>query len=203
MKDRLCSLRGQCRRLDRFISEQSDLMNSPVIQQFIQQEEHRQALADAFCKNTAAAKANLDDIFRAFYGDMQFTSYVLKTLQWSAIHFDKQLRKQNQVEQLLIDSHPKDAEIPEWPDLKVPLTEDAASDQKERLADMIENKLLYHGLCQLTPRQHYVLYEKYKNDLSDLAIAEQLGVSQQAVFKSRKTALERLSQIMGKDDVRL
>jgi RNA polymerase sigma factor (sigma-70 family) len=65
------------------------------------------------------------------------------------------------------------------------------------LEDQISSQELYQALLSLTPKQKKVLQLTYVKQLLDKDIANRLGVSQQAVSQTRRTALKKLKKSLG------
>lgn len=65
------------------------------------------------------------------------------------------------------------------------------------LREVIENRKLLSVVLSLTPRQQKIIYMYFVLEIPEKKIAEQLGVSVQSINKIKKTALNNLKLKMG------
>ncbi|MDQ0297758.1 DNA-directed RNA polymerase specialized sigma24 family protein [Salibacterium salarium] len=181
---------GHCQRLDTFIESQPSLWEQPIIQQFIKDEQHRKLLVLAICQPTPQNISQLNQAFYLFYGEMKLTSYMMKILHWRAVRFDQQL-KQNRARYPLIMDKPltSDKSIT-FADSLIHVS--TLNLEEKNLADLFSEKTLSFAFRHLTAHQEFVLNKKYKEGWTDTDIAKALSISQQAVFKTRQKALDKI-----------
>jgi RNA polymerase sigma factor (sigma-70 family) len=169
-------------------------LKNPLIRSFLENKEHAELLTTAICYPTKENNSKLDQIFKKFYFQLRFTTYISNTLYFNAINFDKSNRKTNHRFPLTVDQPIEKEETTN----KENIEDDSATITLEKIVrssnidDYIETIALVQALKLLTPKQKQVISLAYIYGLSDTNIAINLGCSQQAVSKLHKKALIKL-----------
>ncbi|MFB4163550.1 hypothetical protein ACE1TI_06820 [Alteribacillus sp. JSM 102045] len=195
----ISDLNGICPRLDSFLRHNKRLCNCSVLQRFLIDKENKQLFIHAICQPNETNEEALDKAFRYHFGNMKLTSYILKTLHWHAIQYDQHIRKSNKRFPLILDQSFFDENEPSYL-LDVISREEALEESfeenGERLEDMIGKDDLFMAYQRLTDYQKDILEKSYVKGWKDTEIAEHLHISQQAVFKTRKTSLDKMRAFM-------
>lgn len=131
----------------------------------------------------------LSELFKKFYFQYRFISYISKLLYFEAIKFDRNLRKQTENELL-------DMPLDEENDMRLSDTifkvESEFEIASDNFADSLTDERIYAEYKKLTKKQQQILHLAYYTLFKDSEIAKKLNTTQQAVSKSRKKALNRL-----------
>lgn len=121
--------------------------------------------------------------------EARFVSYVNITLTFEAKRYAKRQRLLSEAQTSLpdnLDQHTRDAAVSE--------ENDSVSRQ---LLDVVADPRLYRALRTLTPTQREILYRLVVLGHQERQIASDLAITQQAVNKSKNTALARLRSALG------
>ncbi|WP_202080549.1 sigma-70 family RNA polymerase sigma factor [Caldalkalibacillus salinus] len=170
-----------------------------ILYAFFQEPNHQTRLENVLSDPNEENMAALDRAFKEFYTEIRFIKYISKILYYEAIHFDQKERLTQKRMTLILDQTGEDDEeawlskLSNNHDEAVGETLDA---QSENLEDLITNESVYHAFLSLTSKQRDILQLAYRDQLRDKDIAEQLGVSQQAISQSRRSALQKLKRAL-------
>ncbi|MFD2923413.1 sigma-70 family RNA polymerase sigma factor [Halobacillus naozhouensis] len=178
------------------IQENEDFFSNGLVQSFFQKIEHQYLLERTICHSEKAAEA-LNTAFKQYYATIRLTSQLSHSIRRHAIRFDQRRNKDNQHHLLILDK-PLDyaSDTVTHLDLiadniAVPIDK-LVIEQSNQLENQIESPTLYFAIRSLTPRQRYILEAAYLFNLKDTEIAEQEGVSQQFITKTRRKALSKI-----------
>jgi RNA polymerase sigma factor (sigma-70 family) len=171
-------------RLDKLIEE---LKENLLFQSFIQEEAHWTSFIDAYESQDRESLNTLNSLFHKYYTEIRFIAYVTKLIRYTAINFDRKRRLGHLRFPLTLDQ-PVGASDAAWIDL----VESPTRDGEPTFEESIQQKSLYLAFSRLTSKQKEVLDLFYRIELSDTEIARTAGISQQAVSRRRKRALEKL-----------
>ena len=177
-------------RLDQVIEE---LKENLLFQSFIQEEAHWRCFMEAYGSRDREALNRLNSLFHKYYTEIRFIAYVTKLIRYTAINFDRKRRVGHLRFPLTLDQ-PVGASDSAWIDL----IESPTCDGELAFEESIQQKSLYRAYSRLTSKQKEVLDLFYRFELSDTEIARAAGISQQAVSRRRKRALEKL-RMAGKE----
>ncbi|WP_273831756.1 sigma-70 family RNA polymerase sigma factor [Guptibacillus sedimenti] len=174
-------------RLDKVMEE---LKENLLFQSFIQEEAHWTSFMEAYESRDREALNRLNSLFHKYYTEIRFIAYVTKLIRYTAINFDRKRRLGHLRFPLTLDQ-PVGASDVAWIDL----IESPTSDGEPAFEESIQQKSLYLAFSRLTSKQKEVLDLFYRFELSDTEIARTAGISQQAVSRRRKRALEKLRAV--------
>lgn len=176
--------------------QETQLRTDHVLTTFLNHKEYARLL-NRVTKDPCEQNINaLDRAFREFYTEIRFVKYVSLVLYYESIHFGlKQKKRQNRM--LLILDQPVADKHKETILEQLATNEFETEETEESLEEQISSKELYQALLTLTPKQKKVLQLTYVNQLFDKDIASRLGISQQAVSLTRRTALRKLKKTLG------
>lgn len=169
------------------------MIQNPLLVNFLKVRENME-LYDEYCRQpTAERKELLNKRFTQYYFEIRMLSYLSKTIHFEAKRFDAKIRRRNQRCLLILDTSPKES------DHTSRLTDFIADPGlppdpliSNQLEDHIQNPKLHRSVSKLTNRQKEVLYYSFVEEWTDTRIAQKLGVSQQAVTKTRQNALRKI-----------
>lgn len=179
-----------------FKSKHEQALSNHVVQRFLSKQSHYQLFMTAICFPTEGNWDKLDREFRQFYIEIRFISYIAKVI-W---RYAKDLRIKNQrngAHYLFILDQPIHKGESSTTTYKDQLIDDSGNDhsKEKNLLDQVEDFHLQEALKQLTDKQLRVLDSYYVYNITQKEIAYNLGVSQQSVSKTMKTALDKLKNI--------
>ncbi|WP_145407913.1 sigma-70 family RNA polymerase sigma factor [Paenibacillus xylanexedens] len=176
---------------------------NPVLVHFFEKPLHVSALA-AFVK--APTEENLrvlSELFRIHFFNIRFVKYLSSLISYASIDYHRASGKYQTRNQLTFDL-PAGSEgdlslgeflsaVQQRPDpIQVILT-------PEQFAESIEHSGLFEAFRKLTERQKRVITLVYAGGWLDSEVASALGVSQQAITKSRISALQKMQNYILRD----
>ncbi|MFD1738722.1 sigma-70 family RNA polymerase sigma factor [Bacillus salitolerans] len=134
----------------------------------------------------------LDDVFRKHFFEYRFISYLTTYFYYESVQFDKKVRKRNEKECAILDS-PIDDGIT----LKDSIaTKGEVTSKKETFKETVTNDLLVESFKALSALQQDILNFYYVEGYKEREISEMLNISQQAVSKSKRKAIDKLKKLM-------
>ncbi|MCM3732981.1 sigma-70 family RNA polymerase sigma factor [Fictibacillus nanhaiensis] len=182
-------------KFESFIRENQQPLSNPIINSFLSNEEHYILFVNAVCFSSKENNFLLDQAFSKFLTEIRFINYISKTLKYFASNYRNRLKMENQRVQLLLDQPIKGDSENTFLEMRCVSDENVYGsfmNRRNKLFDHIENPSLYNGFKQLTEKQMLILELYFFNGSTHKEIATVLGVTQQAVSKSYKKALEKL-----------
>lgn len=170
----------------------------PILQTFLDKNGNDQLLTDALKKPSLQSKALVDQAFKDFYTEIRLVKYISSLIHYSSIDFDRKQRKIHNRAQLILDQPlSEDQENATMKDL-IPAANSEPSALLEKncntLEDLAATSALYHSLQSLTEKEKSVLTWHFLHGLSDTEISRKMGVTQQAITKTKRNALKKLRQ---------
>ncbi|RKD76019.1 hypothetical protein ATL39_0231 [Sinobaca qinghaiensis] len=176
----LSHLLGKCPQLDCYIHTHKQALSSPVLRQFLADPHHCSLFTAAVCQTEETSGEALNQAFIQFREEKKLTAYILKSLHWHAVQFDKKQRKREAVHPLIVDSDTWEEPVWEPP-------------QHSRfLAEELESRTLYAAYQSLTPHQQWILQKSYAEQMRDIDLSFLTNVTPQAVYRSRRQGLSKL-----------
>lgn len=179
-----------CYRLYKFIEENGEFLNNPLIKDFLSSRKNYMLFKQAICQPTSYNKEQLDIAFRTFYFHIRFTSYVSSTIYFHGINIDKNIRKTNFRFPLTLDKPVSNDSDLSYKDLAEYI--DDYEIESDNILDYISDPDLYRALQVISPKQREVLYLVYIKGYNDTEVGYLLNKSQQAVSKTRNKALKKI-----------
>ena len=79
-----------------FREKNHSFLRTRLIREFLEDSVHQQLLKQALNEETAWAYKAVDLSFKRFYQDVIWRSYMLKTLHWDAVRYDRYHRRRQQ-----------------------------------------------------------------------------------------------------------
>lgn len=176
----LSHLLGKCPQLDHYIHTHKQALSSPLLRQFLADPVHCNLFIEAVCCKKEGDQSALDKAFRQYREEKKLTAYILKSLHWHAVQFDKKHRKIETLQPLIVDSDTW--EEPVW---EAPLSSHV-------LAEELESRTLYTAYQALTSHQQWILQKSYAEQMRDIDLSYLTNVTPQAIYRSRHQGLSRL-----------
>lgn len=140
----------------------------------------------------------LNERFKEFYFEYRFIAYVSKLLYFKAVNFDRKERKQMGIEPIILDMLVDKEHNLRLSDL-IFIGESDFDYSPTKFDDLIVDENLYAAYKKLTTIQQEILYLAYHSLLKDTEIAKKLNITQQAVSKNRKQALNILRKSLRRE----
>ncbi|MGB8001274.1 MAG: sigma-70 family RNA polymerase sigma factor [Anaerobacillus sp.] len=186
--------------ISKFYRHYPHLKQNKAVDSFISHRENQRLIEDFLQQPNAQKEDHLNEAFKAHYFDIRFTSYVSSSLYFHSVNFDKHARKYSERHPLTLD-HTVEQEGGSLIDLVPdPSSDIAPFTNFSTLTECLENEELLQAFEALTDKQKHILDLAYVQDYSDTDIARVLGVSQQAVSKTHRKALNTLKSILEKGE---
>ncbi|MDO7907173.1 sigma-70 family RNA polymerase sigma factor [Paenibacillus sp. JX-17] len=162
--------------------------------------EHRRLFHEVQRKPNNENRQQLDEAFRIFFFDIRFRAYISMLVHYYAVGFDRRERRERSRYELILDQpvQPEEGGTSRIELMADPISENGSRDQEPAggvlLEDMIGCESLYVTLKKLTLREKEVITAAYVSQQSDTEIAGALGITQQAVSKTRSRAIRKLRE---------
>ena len=164
-----------------------ELKENLLFQSFIQEEAHWTSFVNASRDHESLNRLN--SLFRQYYTEIRFIAYVTKLIRYTAINFDRKRRLGHLRFPLTLDQ-PIGASGTAWVDL---IENPETNEETNSFEEIFLEKSLFLAYSRLTGKQKEALDLFYRFEYSDTEIARESGISQQAISRRRKRALEKLS----------
>ncbi|MCR8845082.1 hypothetical protein NQ117_15475 [Paenibacillus sp. SC116] len=181
------------------------IFDDRVMQDFFSQESNI-ALLLSTLDGDSVSKQKLEDNFRKHYFRIRFVKYLVSTIKFCAIdqfRVNQRVQTRNPLifDQPTIDDQ-STATLGEL--LSVQAEQSTTSEilNSEQFKACISNEALEHAYVQLTPHQQLVIALVYGMSYRDNEVATTMGVSPQAVCKSRNAALKKMRTFILNKEVR-
>lgn len=164
-----------------FREKNDSFLHTRLIREFLEDTVHQQLLKQALNEDATWAHKAVDLSFKRYYQDVIWRSYMLKTLHWESVRYDRYHRRRQQRTPL------SDQEE---------LFEEAGSFYSCPSAKSLEEELRHYpvwlGFRSLTPYQQWIFSKKYSCGWKDTDIASHLQISRQAVSNAHRKGLKTL-----------
>jgi RNA polymerase sigma factor (sigma-70 family) len=167
-----------------------------VIREFLGQEEYHK-LYESYLKDPHEKnKTRLETAFKRFFRHVRFVAYLNKAIYYESRKFDMKVRELRTRYQLTLDQPAAEAEGGAEPLTQLLEDESALRPFMEipsgRLEDYTADPRLAKLIKGLTPRQQEILFYAFVRNLPDAETARLLGISPQAVSKTKNKAIESI-----------
>ena len=165
-----------------------EIIENKLVVSFLDDTDNRELFENYQKKNSDAIKSELDERFKVYYQKYRLISYFIKVLHYESIHFDKKFNLYNKRYQLAT-AQTGGAEL---------ICEQNFNQFYEyhssslSFQDHLTSEELYKSFNQLTEKQKNIITLSYLHQMTDTEIAKSLGISQQSVYKTRKSAIRKL-----------
>lgn len=206
MEENTISDEEQCEYIwaKKFIAENELLFSNELLRSFLLKKENCFLLNQSIRYPTSDTNKALDQAFQEHFAELRLISQLSNELRRHAIRYDKKFNAYRKRQLLLLDQPIQDDAntviVDVITDDNAMAVEEAALKNHPSLESFIEDPTLYHAIRSLTPRQKHVLNASYLFNMSDTEIAATVGVSQQSISKTRKTALRKLKNKLSEEE---
>lgn len=176
-----------------FKSKHDHALSNHVVQHFLCQQSNYQLFTTAICFPTEENWEKLDRAFRQFYTEIRFTNYIAKVI-WRYARDLRIKSQRNEAHYLFILDQPIQKGESSTLTYKDQLADYSEEDFLEggSLLDQVADYHLQESLRQLTDKQLRVLESYYVYNITQKEMAHNLGVSQQSISKTMRSALDKL-----------
>lgn len=174
------------------------MIQNRLVKGFLKNEEAKN-LYISFLENPTTEKQDkIEKLFRIHVRKIQLLSYFSKTLHFESQKFDKKLRKKNFVQQLILDKEATYGEDKIIDLIQIEDTSDVldfgAFVQSNDIENFFEDKLLYKIISKLSLKQKEILHALFVRNLKEAEIAQELGVTKQAINKTKNQTLKKIKR---------
>lgn len=180
------------------------LFNNIIIENFFKNPNHVDMLIKVLTNETEESRVELDDTFRRFLFRIRFISYLNTKIKYSETDYHRKLRK-DEYRNVLIFDKPVDDEETCVSYGEYLLAKKSYQQKEDEVKITINPKTfmnsilddrVYLAVNQLTERQRIIITLAYAANLTDTEIAYILNITQQAVTKTRSTALTKMKELI-------
>ncbi|MBD8501118.1 sigma-70 family RNA polymerase sigma factor [Paenibacillus arenosi] len=179
------------------------LFDDRVMQEFFSHEPNIELLLFTL-EGDCVSKQRLEENFRKHFFRIRFVKYLVSTIKFCAIDQFRANQRNDTRHPLIFDQPTREeqstATLGELLSAQVEPTTNSLISDPEQFIENISNEALECAYSQLTPHQKVVITLGYGMSYRDNEIAKLLGVSPQAVGKSRNSALKKMrASILNKE----
>lgn len=173
-----------------------NIINSPIFQSFIETRENEVLYLTYINDSSLTNKENLEIAFVTHAKQVFAISYLKKLIYFESRRFDKK-RREFEAKQLAILNANKEENTQ-----LIDLIEDEHADKpfqtklETSIEEVLSDNVLIDAVRTLTKRQKDILFYHYVLNWNDTMIAKEFNVSQQAITKTRKKALQKLHDVL-------
>lgn len=181
-----------------FINKHQKFLLNPLIHSFLAIPKNNILLKMAVCFPTMHNKNSLNIAFKKFYSNIRLISYLSTVIYRRAVNFDKRIMLSNHRLPLILDQpvYDSNSKVITYSDIFISLEDRVENivltESRFELKETIEDIRLLQALKKLTPCQKQITEWTYFHNLTSKEIAQKFKITRQAVYKTRKKALEQL-----------
>ncbi|MFJ7734497.1 sigma factor-like helix-turn-helix DNA-binding protein [Lysinibacillus sp. NPDC097231] len=172
------------------------IINSPIFESFIVTKENEALYKSYVNEPSLANKEKLEKAFATHTKQLLAISYLKKLIYFESRRFDKKRKEFERIQPVILNA-PTEENI-----TLIDMIADKNSDiyfqirLEANIEEVITDSLLFDAVRKLSKRQKEVLYYRYVLNWNDPMIAKKSKVSQQAITKSHKKALQKLKEAL-------
>ncbi|WP_281888922.1 hypothetical protein [Paenibacillus sp. YYML68] len=182
-----------------YVDHNKRIFNHPLIQGFYKDEAHVILLAKKLLSPNSEASVALEGAFRRFLFRIRFTKYLCSLIRYSDIDYHRKRTRHEERQPLVFDTPLGEGESTLGECL---YTRSASMEDEMLITDpssfqqVLHNESLYVAFNRLTDKQKLIITLAYSACVLDRDIMQLLHISQQAISKSRTTALRKMKAYM-------
>lgn len=185
---------------EEYFKKHEEQFKNPLFKSFFDIAQNMELLKKIIRDPNEKNKRKLDELFKAHYFKIRFTSYLSKTIYFNAVNYDKKTKLFSERNQLTLDKPVTQGDGTTMIDI---ITDHEKMSQdfcikSPNIEDHITDLMLYRGVEKLTDNQRELLSLLYVYGLTNTEIASILNKTPQAVSRSHKRALKKLKEIIEK-----
>ena len=174
------------------------MFQNRLLQSFLSDKKTNELYQGYLENPTIETKDLLEKSFQIHVRKFQLLSYFSQTLFFESQRYDKKIRRNKNLYQLVLDKDASSGEskiVDMIPDEK---TKDGfeimSYNSLTHLELVFEDKQLYEIVSNLTQRQKDIVYAVFIENETEDKIANRLGITKQAVNKTKNQALRKIKQ---------
>lgn len=174
------------------------MVQNRLVQSFLEDKKARQ-LYESYLENpTTQTKDTIEKLFSIHVRKLQLLSYFSRILYFESQRYDKKIRRNNNLYQLVLDKDTNDGE-----GRIVDLIQDEtigedleliASSDFTYLEAIFEDKQLHNIVSNLNQKQKDLIHSLFVENRTEEEVAKQLGITKQAVNKAKNQALKKIKR---------
>lgn len=171
------------------------MIQNRLLQSFLKDEKVFQIYEEYKKKPSNQIKETLEKMFQIHVRKIQLLSYFSRVLYFESQRYDQKVRQRNSFCQLILDKDLNEDDvrmvdmIPVSNDFQVATSTDAAC-----LEEFFEDEKLCLIIYNLTPKQKNIIHALFLENQTESEVAENLGVTKQAVNKVKNQTLKKIKQ---------
>ncbi|MGE7844129.1 sigma factor-like helix-turn-helix DNA-binding protein [Lysinibacillus sp. NPDC093712] len=173
------------------------MIQNRLLKNFLKNAEIKELYQSYLEKPTARKKELIEKLFKIHGRKIQLLSYFSQTLIFESQKFDKKIRQNSKLNQLILDKNVDGGSklldlIPDEQNLHD--FEFSTPVESCKLEIIFEDKQLYEIVSRLSAKQKEILYLLFVKDWTEGELALALGVSIQAINKIKNQALRKIKK---------
>lgn len=173
-------------------------MKNKLLKSFLSDKEANMLYKNYLLYPTEEKKQVIENKFKLHSKKIQILTYFSKVLFFEAQHFDKKIRANSNINQLIIngDNVNEDANFLDSLDNVIHSFENSIEIEiaPDELENFFEDKQLYQIISQLSAKNKELLYLLYVKEISEVEVAKRLGITIQAVNKRKNKLLSKIRE---------
>ncbi|MBE9916355.1 sigma-70 family RNA polymerase sigma factor [Paenibacillus donghaensis] len=173
------------------------ILRNPVVRGFFENQGNMELLARQLTSPTPEASQMFEAAFRRYFFRIRFTKYLSSLIKFCDIDYHRKRTLQEQRHPLVLDRPVDDGEstLGEFMySISTVLEEDTFLSDPAKFQYSFDNEALFHAFNRLTDKQKLIITLAYSTCAMDKEIADLLHISQQAITKTRLTALRKMKK---------
>lgn len=175
------------------------IFKNKVISYFFEQKQHIQLFGKLLTEPSIEINDELEQAFRRFYFNIRFTKYLSSLVHYADIDFHRACRRKAVRNPLIFDRRRDEEGEMGYGELLISLSSQSETEENGKVysdpvafQSSIENPNLFSAFTALTQKQKVVITLAYAAGIMDTDIACAMKVTQQAITKTRITALRKM-----------
>ncbi|MEB3100200.1 sigma-70 family RNA polymerase sigma factor [Ferviditalea candida] len=182
------------------------ILRDPIIRRFLEDPEHVRLLCLYLFQSEPFHRQKLEEAFRRFYFEIRFVRYLTLMMRYRALDFHRIRTRWTSRMPLIYDRPPADRNSESWGEYLASKyaaqnepTDPQTCNSPADFIQSLNNESLLSAFGRLTERQQLVTTLSFAAQLSDGEISRILGISQQAVNKTKIRSIHKMRrEIQGK-----
>lgn len=168
-------------------------IKNPLLKSFLNDPSHAQLFEMYKYNPNHSNYKRLDVAFKEFHFKVIAISYLATSIYYEAKHFDRKIRMHNEQHKLILDESAKEGGE-NLKDIVGKLS--TFSTTPRSLEESFHSIELQEVVSQLSDRQKDILFDLFVLGYNEKEIAKKLDVSQQAVSKSKQSAIKKMRNLL-------
>ena len=174
------------------------MIQNRLVRNFLKDPEVKELYQSFLEKPTARKKEIIEKMFQIHSRKIQLLSYFSQTLTFESQKFDKKIRQQSKLNQLILDKNIHNGE-----DKLLDLVADKRNYcdfesntiiESCKLEMIFEDKQLYDIVSRLSAKKKEILYLLFVKNWTEEELAREFGLSKQAINKVKNQTLRKIKR---------